>query len=321
MRMKAMQYKRYGDPSQLEWVEIERPSPSASQLLVKVAASSVNPIDWKMHDGSLRFVMPVKFPSIPGFDLAGEVVEVGEGVRTFRPGDRLFALLPGKRCGACAEYAVVEEQVAAPIPSEINGLEAAAIPLAATSALQALRDKAGLTPGQRLLIVGASGGVGHFAVQIAKAMGAHVTGVCSTQNVKMVDDLGADEVIDYLRQFDLSSGEGYDVILDCVVSKPFSEYKKAMKPKAVYIALLPSLSLMAQALLLPVYSRRRIKLFMVKSSGEDLRYIAKLVEAGNLRPVIDSTYPLFDLATAHRKSQAGHVRGKIVIDIGHSGRL
>jgi len=271
--MKAMQYSGYGDPSLLKMVEMERPIPTEGQLLVKVNAAAVNPIDWKLHDGSLRYVLPVKFPSIPGFDVAGEVMTIGPGVDRFKIADRIYACLPGRFDGACAEYVVVDAAVAAPIPPQLDFFQAAAIPLAALTALQSLRDLGALHADQRLLIVGSSGGVGHFAIQIGKAFGAHVTAVCSTGNVDRVAALGADQVIDYTKQSDFSAGEPYDVVLDCVVEKPYRAFQRVMNKEAVYVAVLFPLRLLVQSVLLRLYSKQRIRFVICKANGDDLTFI------------------------------------------------
>lgn len=312
--MKAMQYTGYGDPSKLRMAEAPRPKPSPDQLLVKVAASSVNPIDWKLHNGSLRFLVPVRFPSIPGLDLAGEVVEAGANVGRFRPGDRVMACLSVRNGGSAAEFAVVDERSAAPIPKEMNEREAAALPLAGMTALQALRDLGRLQSGYRVLIVGASGGVGHYAVQIAKALGAHVSAVCSGANVSRVRELGADEAIDYTRTVEFGPAGSFDLIFDAVVSESFGRYWNLLKPDGIYVSTLPKIGLMIRSLLLGLFSKKRIKTVMLKPNGEDLRFLGALVEQGRLRSVIDSVFPLSQLSLAHARSQSGHARGKIVID-------
>lgn len=315
--MKALQYQRYGGPDQLREVEVPRPTPAPGQILVKVAASSVNPIDWKLHNGSFRFVKPVKMPSTPGFDIVGEIVQVGADVTQHHVGDLIYAMLDSKTGGADAEYAVVGEAAAAPMPAGIKWQEAAGIPLAGLTALQALRDKGQLTAGQRVLVVGASGGVGHYAVQIARALGAHVTGVCSTDNVDMVKGLGATEVIDYKKQSGFGSETHYDVVFDTIGASRFGDYTPAMTQDTVYVCTLPNLSLIAHALVLPVYSKRRIKMVMVNSSGEDLKYLTNLVEQNKLRTVIDRVFPLEELHLAHELNQQGRTAGKIIVNVGN----
>ncbi|CAI8764073.1 NAD(P)-dependent alcohol dehydrogenase [Methylocaldum szegediense] len=316
--MKAMQYTGYGDPSKIREADVPIPKPAPDQLLVKVAASSVNPIDWKLRNGSLRFLVPVRFPSIPGMDLAGEVVEIGTKVTRYRPGDRVMASLTSRRFGTAAEFAVVDERLAAPVPKMMNDHEAAALPLAGQTALQALRDLGRVKEGDTVLIVGASGGVGHYAVQIAKVFGAKVFAVCSGVNAPWVRELGADEIIDYTQTSEFGSPASFDVIFDTVVSEPFGRYQGLLKPDGIYVSTLPTLGLMARSVLLRLLSKQRIKTIMFKSNGEDLAFLSKLAEERRLRSVIDSVFPLSQLDLAHRRSQSGHARGKIVIDHGGS---
>jgi len=313
--MKAMQYTGYGDPSKLRMAETLRPEPSPDQLLVKVSASSVNPVDWKLRNGSLRFLVPVRFPSIPGLDLVGEVVEAGAKAGRLRPGDRVMACLKVRNAGAAAEFAAVDERLAAPAPKTMNDREAAALPLAGLTALQALRDLGELRAGERVLVVGASGGVGHYAVQIAKAFGATVSAVCSTANVSWVREIGADDVVDYTRTREFGPAASFDLIFDTVVAEPFGRYRGFLKPGGIYVSTLPTIGLIVRALPLRLFSGKRIKTVMLKPNGDDLAFLGTLAEQGRLRSVIDSVFPLSQLDLAHRRSQSGHARGKIVIDI------
>lgn len=313
--MKAMQYTGYGDPSKIRPAEVPKPEPSPTQLLVKVAACSVNPIDWKLRNGSLRFLVPMRFPSIPGMDLVGEVVAIGAKVAGFRPGDRVIACLGARNAGTAAEFSVVDERSAALAPKALNDHQAAALPLAGLTALQALRDRGRLREGGSVLVVGGSGGVGHYAVQIAKALGAKVTAVCSTANVSWVRELGADEVIDYTRTTEFGPTASFDLVFDTVGSTPFGHYEPLLKPDGIYVTTVPGIGLMLRALLLPLFSKKRIRAVMVKAKGNDLAFLAALAEQGRLRSVIDSVFPLAELDAAHRRSQSGHARGKIVVDI------
>jgi NADPH:quinone reductase-like Zn-dependent oxidoreductase len=224
--MKAIQCRGYGGPDQLAEAEVPVPQPVPSQLLIRVAASSVNPVDWKLYSGRYRWLMSVRFPAIPGFDVAGEVTEVGAQVTRFKPGNHIFAMRDTHSGGASADYAVVGERAVARLPAKMPAREAAALPLAGLTALQALRDLGQVTADERMLIVRASGGVGHFAVQLAKSYGAQVTAVCSGPHVDMVRGLGADYVIDYTKQPEFSSTQPYDIVLDLVVQRPCGSFSR-----------------------------------------------------------------------------------------------
>ena len=313
--MKAMQYRDYGPPDRLQIAEVPMPEPGPTQLLVKVLATSVNPVDWKLHTGQYRRIMPVRFPSIPGFDLAGEVTAVGAQVTRFQPGDRVYAMLDRRPGGASAEYVAVGEAAAARMPANLAPEEAAAIPLAGLTALQCLRDLGRIAAGRRVLVVGASGGVGHFAVQIAKSVGAHVTAVCSARNAELMRRLGADRVIDYTQTSDLRGPQPYDLVLDLIVQAPLRRLLDLLANDGIYVCSLPSASRIAAAFLLPLVSRRRVRIAGVKPRGADLDELSRLAEAGKLRPVIDRRFALAELATAHATSQQGRTVGKIVVNV------
>lgn len=313
--MKAMQYRDYGAPDQLQRVDVPIPHPAPTQLLVRVSATSVNPVDWKLHNGQYRRITPVRFPSIPGFDLAGEVTEVGTQVTRFKPGDRVFAMLDRRPGGTCAEYVVVGEQAVAHAPANLTPQEAAALPLAGLTALQSLRDLGRIASGQRALIIGASGGVGHLAVQIAKSYGADVTAVCSGRNAELMRRLGASRVIDYTQTSDLSGPQFYDLVFDLVACLPLRELLALLAANGTYVASLPSASRIAAALFLPFVSRRRVRIAGVKSRGADLEVLCRLCEAGKLRPVIERSFTLEELAIAHASNQQGRTVGKLVINI------
>ena len=313
--VKTIQFKAYGGPEQLIPADVPCPDTSANQLLVEVAATSVNPIDWKLHNGMLRWVRPLRFPSTPCFDFAGVIKAVGTQVSTFKPGDRIFGMLPMQSFGAAAEYLAVDEKYAAPIPSAVSFHEAAGIPLAGMTALQALRDQGCLKPGQRLLVIGGAGGVGHYAIQIGKAMGAHVTGVCSTRNLELARTLGADEVINYARtNLDMPS-EAFDVILDTVIDRSFSQWRAWLGPEGIYVSLLPKFGLFLHSLRLKLFSRQRIRFTFVRPNRKDLDYLAGLAQDGLLHTEIDSVHALAELGAALRKSQSGRARGKIIVAV------
>jgi len=312
--MRAMMYRSYGGP--LEAADLPRPAPQSGQILVRARYSSVNPVDWKIASGKLRMLMPVKLPAVPGFDVAGEVEEVGPGVERFQVGDRVHARILGGSGGASAEYAVVGEDVAAKVPAKMDLADAAAIPLAGMTALQGLRNELALRmrhSNERVLVVGASGGVGHFAVQIARAAGAKVTGVCSARNAELVASLGAEEIIDYTKP-DAFAGKGpWDMILDCVGGSP-SAWTCGLVEGGRFASCMPGPSVFARAAL-NVFTSRRVRAVMLKPSATDLMALDVMFEEGMLRAVIDSRYPLSKLADAWERSKSGRAAGKIVVEI------
>lgn len=312
--MRAMSYRTYAGP--LEPIDAEKPTPKAGQILLRARHSSINPIDWKLASGKYRLLMPVKLPAIPGFDVAGEVAEIGPEVTGFRVGDRVHARVVGGTGAASAEYVLAGIDVATHVPEKMPLDVAAALPLAGMSALQGLRNEAQLPmqgAKERVLIVGASGGVGHLGVQIARAAGAHVTGVCGGRNAAMVLELGAHEIIDY-KQSDAFQGKGpWDVVLDCIGGSP-SAWTDKLVPDGRYASLLPGPGVMARALLNP-FTSRRVRAVMLKSNAADLKVLDELFEKGALRVIIDSRFPLSKLGDAWARSESGRATGKIVIDI------
>lgn len=312
--MKAVIINRYGSAEGLQYTEVEKPQIKADQMLVKVHATSVNPIDWKIRNGMLKLLPGSKFPLILGFDVAGEVVEVGEQVQRFKSGDSIYAYHQQMTGGAYAEYVTVSEQVAVLKPENMTYEQAAAVPLAATTALQALRDAGQIKLGQQVLINGGSGGVGTFAVQIAKALGTEVTAVCSTKNIDLMKTLGADRAIDYTQQDFTQESTQYDIIFDTVAKQSVSRCKRALKPNGVYLSTLPTPENLLQSFTL-LWPGKKVKLILARSNGKDLAYLKELIEADKIRSVIDRTYPLTQVAEAHTYSEQGHAAGKIVISV------
>ncbi|MEH2389404.1 MAG: NAD(P)-dependent alcohol dehydrogenase [Nostoc sp.] len=310
--MKAVVIRRYGAAEVLQYEEVEQPKIEPTQLLVKVRASSVNPIDWKIRQGMLSLITGSKFPKILGFDVAGEVVAVGSGVTGFKPGDAIYGStsFPG---GGYAEFAAVPENLVAFKPTNLSYEEAAAVPLAALTALQALRDQGNIQTGQTVLINGAAGGVGSFAVQIAKALGAVVTGVSSTKNLDLVKSLLADRVIDYTQQDFTADTAQYDIIFDAVGKRSLSQTKRVLKPNGIYITTVPSAETVVQSLLTAFLPGQKAKFVFEKANAKDLVYLKELIEAGKIRVVIDRTYPLQELAAAHSYSETGRAVGKIAL--------
>ena len=317
--MKAIVYRRYGGPERLELADIPRPVPGPGQVLVRVLAASVNPVDWKLASGELRLILPVKMPNVPGFDVAGEVAELGPGVQGFTPGDRVHARIGHGRGGASAEYAVCGIDVTTKSPPGMDPGEAAGLPLAGLTALQGLRDHGGLPlegAGQRVLVVGASGGVGHLAVQIARAAGATVTGVCSGRNAALVSSLGAHEVIDYTKPDPYRGQPPFDIVLDCVGGS-HSTWLPLLAPGGRFVSCLPGPSVILRNTLNAV-TDKKVFAVMMKSNARDLATLDHLVEAGKLRVVIDSRHPLEDLRTAWERSISGRATGKIIVDVAPS---
>ncbi len=322
--MKAIVYRCYGSPDVLELATIEKPVPAANEVLVKVKAASVNPLDWHFMRGSPYVVRIQSGLGAPhqirlGVDFSGTVEAVGKDVQHFKPGDGVF----GGRTGAYAEYLTVAEDRGIVLkPANVSYEQAASVPIAAITALQALRDEGQLKAGQKVLINGASGGVGTFAVQIASAMGAEVTGVCSARNAEMVRSIGATHVIDYKSEDYTESGEHYDLILDMVGNHTLSENRRVMTPEGNFIIIgggkgnwLGPFVNPIKALLYSPFVDQQFGMMMSQMRKDDLGVLADLLEAGEIVPVIDRRYPLNEVAEAIRYSEQGHARGKIVINL------
>ena len=323
--MKAIVRERYGSPDVLELRDVDKPVLDDDSVLVKVRAASINAYDWHMMRG-LPFLARMseglrKPKSIAmGVDVAGQVEAVGKNVTHLRPGDEVF----GARSGALAEYVRGSaKSFLVPKPAGLTFEQAAAMPMAATTALQGLRDRGQLKAGQTVLINGAAGGVGTFAVQIAKAFGAHVTAVCSTRNVDMVRSIGADEVVDYTREDFTKRGQAYDLILDVAASRPLSECRRVLASNGTLVLvgapdgrrMGPIVARILAMIVLSRFASQKLLPFLAKNSKEDLMFLKELVEAGRIRPVIDRTYPLSETAAAIRYLEEGHARGKIVITV------
>lgn len=311
--MKAIYYEKYGDASVLKYGEQPKPDIKDNELLVRVHASSVNPVDWKIRSGLLLPVSGLSFPKIPGRDIAGEVVEVGSKVLAYEPGSRVYGMTDGIG-GANAAYAVISEATAVQMPSNLNYAQAAAVPLAALTALQALRDKGELQQGEKVLVNGASSGVGSFAVQIAKALGAgEVTSVCSTSHVELVHSLGVDHVIDYTKEDFTAAKDQYDLIFDAVGKSSYLSCKGSLRHHGRYVTTVPDIKDVAFGFALSVFSDKKLKAMFTHDRSQDLKLISSWIEAGKVRPVIDREYPLQEAAEAHRYSEQGHAAGKIIL--------
>ena len=313
--MKAVVYDRYGSAEELQYRELSKPIAKSNELLVRVRASSVNPVDWKIRQGHLQLLTGFNFPRIVGSDISGVVVEVGREVTKFQPGDEVYTFLNPIAGGACAEYAVVSESSAAIKPQNITHAEAATVPIAGLTALQALRDLGEIQAGKKVLINGASGGVGFFAVQVAKAMNAEVTGVCSAKNRDFVNGLGADIVLDYAEIDFTQQPQKYDIILDAVGTKTFAECEKVLQPEGVYISTLPSFDNLTPMLISWFLSGKKAKFILANANPDDLGILRELIESEQVDPIVDRTYSLAEVAAAHVYSETGRAVGKIAIGI------
>jgi NADPH:quinone reductase-like Zn-dependent oxidoreductase len=329
--MKAIVYTQYGSPDVLQLQEVEKPTPKEDEVLVKIHAASANPADWHTMRGApflARLVNGLFKPKHPrlGADLAGRVEAVGRNVTQFQVGDDVFGCLSLNAMSSFAEYASANEDALAMKPAKMTFEQAAAVPVAALTALQGLRNKVQIQPGQKVLINGASGGVGTFAVQIAKSFGAEVTGVCSTRNLDMARQIGADHVIDYTREDFTNSGQQYDLIYCAVGNRSISDYKRALKSQGIcVIAGFTNLRLLFEHMILgPRRSKaggKRVGLMeTMKSNKKDLVFMKELLEAGKVKPVIDRRYPLSEVAEAIRYLEQGHARGKVVITLEHNNQ-
>jgi len=325
--MKAIVYCDYG-LANLKLENIEKPTPSDDQILVKVRAASVNPLDWHFIEGTPKIMramgVGLRKPKDTrlGVDFAGTVEAVGKDVTQFKPGDEVF----GGRDGAFAEYVCPRANRAVAIkPANITFEQAASVPIAAITALQGLRDKGHVQPGQTVLINGASGGVGTFAVQIAKSFGADVTGVCSTRNVDMVRSLGADHVIDYTKEDFTKGDQRYDVVLDNVGTQPLSGFRRVLTPKGIYVMIggggpndsqwIGPFGRVINTVVLSPFMSQKMGMMMADLNHNDLTILADMMQSGKVKPVIDRTYKLSEVPDAIRYLEQGHARGKVVITV------
>jgi NADPH:quinone reductase-like Zn-dependent oxidoreductase len=323
--MKAVVYRCYGSADVLQLEEIDKPIPEDNEVLVRVKAASVNPLDWHYMRGS-PYIMRLLgsglgSPQNPrmGVDFAGTVEAVGSLVTQFKPGDDVF----GAGNGAFAEYVTIAEDRSIVLkPANMSFEQAAAVPIAAITALQGLRDKGQIQPGQKVLINGASGGVGTFAVQIAKSYGAEVTGVCSGRNAEMVRAIGADHVIDYKQEDYTENGQQYDLIIDMVGNHSLSENRKVMKPEGKFVIIggakgnwLGPLMGVIKAMVYSPFVDQEFIMFIARLRKQDMSVLGELMKSGVITPVIDRSYPLSEVADAIRYSEEGHARGKIIITV------
>jgi NADPH:quinone reductase-like Zn-dependent oxidoreductase len=322
--LKAITYHRYGSPDVLDFEEVDEPVAKDDEVLIRVRAASVNPRDWHFMRGLPYIMRPIglRIPKDGGFgsDVAGQVEAVGKAVTRFRPGDEVFAHVLS---GGFAEYTCVSEDVLGRKPANLTFEQAAAVPLAALTALQGLRDHGQIQAGQKVLIIGASGGVGTFAVQLGKSFGAEVTGLCSTRNLDLVRSIGADHVIDYTKEDFTQSGQKYDLIFQLAGTRSPSDCRRALTSKGKLILSsgesdgrwIGPLDRIIKAVVLSPFVSQRLGPFEAKRSKEDLQVLKELIESGKVSPVIDRTYPLSETAEAVRYLEEGHARGKVVITV------
>lgn len=311
--MKAVVYEKNGTPHALQMREVERPIPMDGEVLVQIHAVSINAADYR----SMRYgIIPKR--KIFGADIAGQVVEVGTGCEKFKVGDNVFGDLSGCGFGGFAEYATAPEKLLAFKPDRVSFEDAAAVPMAALTALQALRDQGKIRPGHKVLICGAGGGVGTFAVQLARYFGAEVTAVCGPRNVDLVRALGAEHVLDYTRDDFTQRDQRYDLILGVNGSHPLGAYRRRLTPGGIFVMIGGDLSQLLNALIfgrfLSLGSKKMFTL-AAKPNATDLKFVIELVEAGKIKPVIDRHYPLEQTAEAMQTLGKGHARGKVIIDV------
>lgn len=312
--MKAMVYHKYGSPDELKLEEVAKPTPKDDEVLVKVKASSINRADLYMLKGS-PFVIRLENGFTPkkkilGADIAGQVEAIGKNVTEFKVGDEVFGDISANGWGGFAEYVSVKENAVVRKPTQITFEEAAAVPMASVTALQAIQDKGQIQKNQKVLIYGASGGVGTWAVQIAKSFGTHVTAVCSTRNVEMIRGIGADEVIDYTQEDFSQNGKRYDLIIGANGDLPLAKYKSALTPNGIYVCSGGSLKQIFGSL---IFGSKQVRGLSSKPNKKDLLFVQELLANGKIKSVIDKTFPLTELADAFRYFESGKVKGKVVI--------
>ena len=324
--MKAIVCEAYGDPEALRLNDVEKPTPSEGEVLLRVHAGSLNALDWHLMKGRPPFVrlfLGLKKPKRkrPGNDVAGRVESVGPGVTRFRVGDDVFGLCRG----SMAEYASARELALAAKPANISFEEAASVPVAGLTALQGLRDHGRIQPGQRVLINGAAGGVGTFAVQIAKSFGAEVTGVCSTANIEMIRAIGADHVVDYTEADFTRGTASYDLLYDLVANHSLSEYRRILSPRGIVVAAGIGgsdgrmggrrVGRLLTGMVASWFGHHKLVMYVTRLSTEDLVTLAGLLQSGKVKPVLDSRYPLSETSRAMRRLAEGHAHGKVVVTV------
>lgn len=313
--MKAVVFHKYGGNEVVEIKDMPMPSAGPEEVLVKVHAASVNPVDWKMRSGQLRIVTGGRFPKILGRECCGEVIAIGSKVTKFKTGDQAVILPAVRSMGAFAEYACAPEKTTYLKSRKISFEEAACIPIAGLTALQALRDKGQISYGKKVLINGASGGVGHFAVQIAKIFGANVTGACSGANRDFVKSLGADTVTDHTKEDFTKGADRYDIIFDAVAKRSYGACKDVLVEYGRYVSTLPSPAVLMNKYLTGFLTRKKAMDIWVKPNAADMEWMMDQIGTGRIKITIDKIYPLDQAKEALAYSETGKARGKIVLKI------
>ncbi len=312
--MKAALYHRYGPPEVLTIGEAPPPRLRRGWVRVRNRASGVNPVDWKVRMGRLWFLSGPRFPKIPGGDFSGEILEVGAGVQDLRPGDRVFGLTVAYAGGACAQELVVRAPWVGRVPDGISHVQAASLPIAGLTAFQCLRDLGRVGPGSKVLINGGSGGVGTFAIQLGRILGAEVTAVCSGRNADLVRSLGAHHVIDYTAEDPFTTGP-WDLFFDAVAVASYPQARASLAPRGVYVHTDPRGKDFFWAMLTALTPGRRARGFLVRPRRRDLEELVGMVADGRVRPVIDRELPLDEIVAAHSYLETGRARGKVVLRI------
>jgi NADPH:quinone reductase-like Zn-dependent oxidoreductase len=313
--MQAVVTRQYRDVDVLNIQEVKRPTIGEGEILVRVYACSVNPIDWKVRRGDFRILTGLRPPRILGGDYAGVVVEVGSGITAYQPGDEVWGFIDTFQRGTYAEFVAVKAQEIGPKPTNLSFVEAAALPTVGLTAYQALLHYGRMSETDHVLVNGSSGGVGLSAVQIAHVLGGRVTGVCSTRNLRTVMAMGADDIIDYTRQDLFNGGPDYDIFFDVVSNRSFAQARTKLKPSGIYVRTLPSLHSLVLGPFVNLVRAQKVKVFDCKASAQDLAALRQMVEVGSLVPVIENVYRLDQVRAAHRRSETGHVVGKLVLQV------
>lgn len=313
--MRSVIINKYGGPEVLTIVETEIPELPEDKVLIKVKASSVNPIDYKIRKGDLKIITGKKFPKSIGSDFSGVIEKTGDRVEGYEVGDEVYGFLSAMKGGALADYLIADPVAISLKPVKFTFEESASIPLAALTALQSLNYLGNMREGSKVLITGASGGVGSFGIQIAKAMGAQVTGVCSRKNSDLCLKLGADNVYDYLTEDLNRSGDTFDIIFDAAAKMPFSECKKMVNSGGIYITTVPGPAVMLRRILNIFPFMKKVKSILVKPSGIDLTILTGFAMTGEFHPVVEHVFELDKIIDAHKLAESGKFRGKIVVKI------